>query len=171
MIYRSFPICLQFSIWSLYMIFNISGKISSHDFKIGIKPAYIELPTPTDLNVVCGCDNPHCHNYTRHGYRWECTWKGKQTCDEVNIAINKKLAYWLFIKGIIEKKNPDIKYSCEILKTSQMAKNVRKKIRIWRLVKKEIENQIRIDICSINEWYRAIRSCEHDYWPYIKARG
>ena len=133
------------------MIFKLSGELSKHNLIIGTKPAYVVLPTPIDLNVVCGCDNPHCHNHEIHGLKWDCTWIGKRTCDEVYRAINKRIAYWQCMMDLIEHKKPGMMYSCEIMRRSKMTKNVKNKIKLWKRIKKEIQSQIPADQFPINE--------------------
>ena len=124
------------------MEFQMSGKLTSREIVSGTKPMYIDLPAPTRIKLECGCNSPNCNDHPNHGLIWDCSWKGEKVCGSVQKAIDNKLAYWLKIQEIIGHKNPDIKYSCNIMKTSQMAKNVKLKIRIWKQIKKKIQNQI-----------------------------
>ena len=124
------------------MNIRLKGKLRSYELQRGKKPFYYELPQTGELNVVCGCGENGCRQHLKHGKTWICTWSVKSDCEKVSDSIDRQIRFWQYMNMIIEHTVPSIDYRCDVLEKSDMAKNIRGNLDMWKIIKGEILQQI-----------------------------
>ena len=124
------------------MNIRLKGKLGSYELKRGKKPFYYELPQTGELNVVCGCGKKGCREHLKHGKKWICTWSVKSDCEKVSDSIDEQVRFWQYMNMIIEHAVPHMDYRCDVLEKSDMAKNIRGNLDMWKIIKGEILQQI-----------------------------
>ncbi len=132
----------MYSIRGLYMSIRLRGELRSRELQIGKKPFYYELPPTGELSVVCGCGKKGCRQYLKHGKKWVCTWSVKNDCEKVADSIDKQIQFWQYMNMVIEHTVPLMDYRCDVLEKSDMAKNIKGNLKMWKIIQGEILQQI-----------------------------
>ncbi len=124
------------------MNIRLKGKLRSHELQRGKKPFYYELPQTGELSVVCGCGKIGCRQHLKHGKKWVCTWSIEGDCEKVADSIERQVRFWQFMNMVIEHTVPVMDYRCDVLEKSDMAKNIRGNLDMWKIIQGEILQQI-----------------------------
>ena len=124
------------------MSIRLKGKLLSHEVRGGKKPFYYDLPPTGDLTVICGCGKSGCRQHQDHGKRWVCTWSVKGECERIASSIDRQIEFWQYMNMIIEHTLPFVEYKCDVLRRSDMAKNIRNNLRMWKIIRGEFQQQI-----------------------------
>ena len=120
---------------------RLRGELGSGEIKGGKKPFYYFLPQTGELSVLCGCGNEDCKEHLEHGKKWVCTWSVKSDLARVHESVERQVQFWQYMEMVIEHTIPFMDYRCDVLEKSEMAKNIRTNLRMWKMIQGEVRQQ------------------------------